>query len=146
MVKVSRFVYLAAVGLFVLGVTSQVFLAGMAVVARKMSWNSHISLGHTLAFPLLLMLISQYPGRYPRRLKWLTWLLFGVYLLQADVLIFLRSAAPVASAFHPVLALVDFALGVTLARAAWSLARQAQVKPQVLPVARPEIETLSSAD
>lgn len=124
MEKVARFTYLVAAWLFVVGVTAQVFLAGMTVVARQMGWDSHISLGHFLAAPLLLMLITQYAGRLPRNLKRMTWLLFGVYVLQADVIIFLRSAAPVVSAFHPVLALVDFALGLRLARSARLAASQ----------------------
>lgn len=132
MIKVSRYIYLAASWLFVAGVVTQVFLAGMVVVAVKMSWDGHIGLGHSLAGPLLLMLISMYLGKLPGPMKLLTWSLFGVYVLQADVLIFLRVQAPVLSAFHPVLALIDFALGWVLARRAWSLVRQTQaaVEPQ----------------
>ncbi len=139
MEKISRYAYLFAAWLFLLGVSVQVFLAGMVVVALQMGWNNHISLGHFLAAPLLLMLISQYPGRLPGRVKRLTWLLFVVYALQADVIIFLRFQAPVVSALHPVLALVDFALGLALARAAWSLARQAQEPARPLP----ELETIA---
>lgn len=127
MEKFARFTYLVASWLFLAGVALQVFLAGMVVVALRMGWNNHISLGHILAAPLLVMLVSQYPGRLPRRMKQLTWLLFGVYVLQADVLIFLRAQAPLLSAFHPVLALADFALGLALARSAWPLARQSPV-------------------
>jgi hypothetical protein len=141
MAKISRFIYLTAAWLFVAGVVTQVFLAGMAVVARQMSWNNHIGLGHMLSAPLLLMLISQYTGRVPGRVKRLTWLLFAVYILQADVLIFLRVQAPVASAFHPVMALADFALGLALARAAWSLARE----PQPQPASRVELETSTNS-
>lgn len=126
MEKTARYTYLAAAWLFVAGVTAQVFLAGMVVVAMRWGWNNHISLGHLLAAPLLLMLVSQYPGHLPGNLKRLTWLLFFVYALQADVIIFLRSQAPLISAFHPVLALVDFALGIKLARSAWLLVTQRQ--------------------
>jgi hypothetical protein len=129
MIRGSRFVYLGASWLFVLGVMTQVFLAGMVVVARKISWNDHISLGHILAGPLLFMLVSMYLGRLPKDTKWLTWLLFVNYALQADVLIFLRLTAPVLSALHPVLALVDFALGVALARRAWGTIRQPAMRP-----------------
>ena len=124
--KVSKFIYSGAAWLFVLGVSVQVFLAGLVVVARKASWNPHIGFGHILAAPLLIMLVSMYIGRIARPLKWMTWLLFVVYALQSDVLIFLRLQAPVISALHPVLALVDFALGITLARRVWLLALQGQ--------------------
>ena len=127
MIRISRYIYLVISWLFVLGVVAQVFLVGMIVVAVKMGWDPHIGLGHTLAAPLLLMLITMYLGRLPVSMKRLTWLLFGVYVLQADVIIFLRGQAPVLSAFHPVLALVDFFLGLTLARRALPLARQSRV-------------------
>jgi hypothetical protein len=45
-------------------------------------------------------------------------------VLQADVVIFLRSSAPLISAVHPVLALFDFALAITLVREAWSLVKE----------------------
>jgi hypothetical protein len=76
---------------------TQVFLAGMVVVAARMGWDNHIGLGHSLAGPLLFMLVTMYLGRLPGSMKRLTWLLFGVYVLQADVLIFLRVQAPVLS-------------------------------------------------
>jgi hypothetical protein len=124
MVKIFRYGYLVFSWLFVVGVVLQVFLAGMVVVARQSGWDGHIGLGHSLGGPLILMLISMYAGRLPGSMKRLTWLLFAVYFLQADVLIFLRVEAPVLSALHPVLALADFALGLALARRAWPVAKQ----------------------
>jgi hypothetical protein len=126
MLKISRIVYLCASGLFLTGVTLQVFLAGMVVVALQMGWGNHRDLGHSLALPLLVMLVGAYLGRLPRRMKWLTWFLFLVYVTQADVLIFLRNSAPVASAFHPVLALVDVLLAAMLVYQAWGLVREEQ--------------------
>lgn len=131
MIKGTRIVYLIASWLFLVGVLAQVFLAGMVVVAAQMGWNNHISLGHGLGLPLLVMLISAYLGRLPGNMKRLTWLLFVVYILQADVIIFLRGSVPVISAFHPVLALVDFALVLTLALRAWPLARQEEEPARV---------------
>jgi hypothetical protein len=133
MTTISRYVFLSAAWLFVVGVLVQVFLAGMVVVALRMGWGDHTSLGHGLAFPLLVMLVTLYLGRLPSSMKRWTWLLFGVYALQADVIIFLRLQAPVISALHPVLALVDFALGLALARRAWPLARQAIAPASVQP-------------
>lgn len=129
--KLSRIVYLIAAWLFVVGVLTQVFLAGMVVVALQMGWDAHAGLGHALGLPLLIMLLSMYLGRLPRRAKWLTWLLFVVYLLQADVIIFMRDSMPVISAFHPVLALVDFALGLTLALQARELALGTAEQPEM---------------
>jgi hypothetical protein len=133
MVKVSRIIYLVSAWLFVVGVTVLVFLAGMVVVALQMSWYYHITLGYYLGAPLLVMLVSQYLGHFPRQMKGLTWVLFGVYVFQAFVTVYLRVQAPVVAAFHPVLALVDFALGLALARAALPLVRQYQVPSHVQP-------------
>lgn len=133
--KASRMVYAVLAWLFVAGVMVQVFFAGMTVVARQWPWTNHINLGHSLAAPLLLMLVTMYLGKLPGRMKRLTWLLFAVYVLQADVLIFLRAAAPALSALHPVLALVDFALGLVLAREATAVVRagEAPLSPQLQP-------------
>jgi hypothetical protein len=137
--KASRIAYLIFAWLFVAGVVVQVFFAGMTVVAGRMGWDNHIGLGHALAVPLLLMLITAYPGKLPGRMKRLTWLLFAVYILQADVLIFLRASAPVLAALHPVLALVDIVLGVALAQRATALVRPGnpvmagQLQPESMP-------------
>ncbi len=127
--KVSRTLYTLFAWLFVAGVMTQVFFAGMAVVARQWPWTNHTNLGHFLALPLLVMLVTVYLGKMPGRMKRLTWLLFVVYVLQADVLIFMRAVAPPLSALHPVLALVDFALGFMLARQATSLVRSVETQP-----------------
>ena len=131
MTKIARYIYLVTAWLFAVGVAVQVFLAGMVVVALRMGWGNHVTLGHSLAGPLLVMLVTLYLGRLPGSMKRLTWLLFGVYVLQADVVIFLRFQAPVIAALHPVLALADFALGLALARRAWPLARQVQAPARV---------------
>ncbi|MCZ7543274.1 MAG: hypothetical protein M5R40_06920 [Anaerolineae bacterium] len=54
----------------------------------------------------------------------LTWLSFGVYILLADILVFLRDSVPLLAALHPVMAVVLFAIAVTLARRAWRFARE----------------------
>lgn len=139
MARIARFVYLAFAWLFVLGVVTQVFLAGMVVVARKISWGYHASLGHMLGFPILFMLVSMYAGGLPGSVKKMTWALFGVFLLQAEVLIFLRVQAPVLSAFHPVMALVDFALGYALARQVLALVKAQPVRSGAQPALEPSV-------
>lgn len=125
MTQVSRIVYLIFSSLFLIGVTLQVFLAGMVVVALQTGWGNHRDLGHALALPLLIMLVTAYFGRLPSKMKWITWMLLVVYIIQADVIIFMRTSMPFVSAFHPVLALVDFGLGAFLVYQAWNLAREA---------------------
>lgn len=123
MTKVSRIVYLIFSSLFLIGVTLQVFLAGMVVVAMQNGWGNHQDLGHALALPLLIMLVTAYLGRLSSKMKWMTWLLLGVYIIQSDVIIFMRASYPYVSAFHPVLALVDFGLVAFLVYQAWNLVR-----------------------
>jgi hypothetical protein len=135
--KTWRKLYLLASGLFLAGVVAQVFLAGMVVVSGRMGWALHKDLGHSLGLPLLAMLLGVYLGRMPARMKRLTWLLFGTYLLQADVLLLLRASAPLAAAFHPVLALLDFALGAYLAAEAWTLARAPLPASSLRPAGEP---------
>ncbi len=120
----SRIAFLIATYLFLAGITTQVFLAGMVVVAGRMGWANHASLGHALALPLLVMLVTVHLGRMPGSMKQVAWLLFLVYIIQADVIIFLRGTAPVIAAFHPVLALADFALALTLAKQGRQLGKQ----------------------
>ena len=126
MAKVSRIIYLTTSSLFLIGVTLQVFLAGMVVVALEMGWSNHRDLGHALGLPLVVMLITAYLGRLPTSMKRLSWLLFAVYVIQADVVIFLRTSMPVASAFHPVLALADFLLAAFLVYQVRGLVREEQ--------------------
>ena len=119
--RISKFflwIYTISAGLFLLGVLVQVFLAGLVVVARQAGWEDHRDLGHGLGLFLILMLIAMFPARFPARGRWLTALLFGVYFVQADVVIFMRDSAPYAAALHPVLALFDFLLAQHLLRLA----------------------------
>jgi membrane-bound metal-dependent hydrolase YbcI (DUF457 family) len=124
MEKISRTLYLIASSLFLLGIAIQVFLAGMVVVALRMGWANHRDLGHSLALPLLVMLVTAYFGKLPRNMKWFIWVLFAIYIIQADILIFMRATMPVASAFHPVLALVVFSLAALLTYQSWELVRE----------------------
>jgi Family of unknown function (DUF6220) len=125
--KIFRWVYTLSASLFFVGVLVQVFLAGLAVVARRAGWSNHIDLGHGLGIPLLLMLFVMFPARLPSNVKWLSALLFGVYFVQADVVIFMRDSLPYVSALHPVLALFDFLLAQHLVRLSFRLSSGREV-------------------
>ena len=114
--RIFRWIYALAAGLFLAGVVVQVFLAGRAAVTQSSGWGEHADFGDVLGFPLLLMLASMFFGRIPRRERWLTAVLFLIYFVQADVIIFMRSSDPYVAAAHPVLALFDFLLGLRLLR------------------------------
>ncbi len=105
------------------------------MVAGRRIWENHNGLGHILGLLLVIMLITVFIGGMPRRMKWLTLLLFVVHVLQSDVIISLRDSALLVSALHPVLALADFALGLPLALQAWPLVIKGKPEPRVAPVA-----------
>lgn len=117
-------VYLISALVFLSVVVVQVFLAGMVVVAALTDWSAHKALGHYLGLPAMIMLIMAHVGRFPGKTKLWTWVLFALFILQAEILIFLRASVPVLSALHPVLALVEFALGVVLISQARTFGRE----------------------
>ena len=119
-------IYLVSAWVFLAAVVAQVLLVGLVVVARQMSWELHIGFGHMVGVPILPMLITVYLGKLPGNMKRLTWLLFAVFFVQAEVIIFMRDAFPYVAAFHPVLALLDFAIAWNLIKQASALLRSGQ--------------------
>ena len=130
----ARYGYVFFSWVFLIGVLVQVFLVGLVVVAGQMGWGLHGDLGHALGLPLILMLVLMYFGRLPSDIKRITWVLFGVYVLQADVVIFLRGSFPIVSALHPVFALIDFLLGWVLARRAISSLKESSSSTAAEPI------------
>jgi len=123
MVKWTRILYLIVAWLFPVAILIQVFLVGLSLFTGQAYWSTHRDVGHTLAVLPLLLVILAYLGRLPRSEKLLIWLLFGVYLVQAEVFAAIRDVAPFLAAFHPVLALVLFALSFILALRSPTLVR-----------------------
>ena len=115
MVTWTRILYLLAAWLFPAAILIQVFLVGLSLFTGQAYWSTHREVGHSLAVLPLLLVILAYLGRLPRSEKLLIWLLFGVYLVQAEVFAAIRDAVPLLAAFHPVLALVLFALAIIIA-------------------------------
>lgn len=107
-VTLSRYAYAAVAWLFVAGILTQVFLIGLSLLGGRPSWQTHIGLGHGLAVAPLVMIVAAYTGRLPRPMKLFTWIALVVYVLLADVVIFLRGSAPIIAALHPVLAVLLF--------------------------------------
>lgn len=132
MTRIARFIYTLFAWLFVAGIMAQVFFAGMAVVARRWPWSNHIELGFALALPILVLAVFAFLGRFAPRIKLLSGLLPVVYIVQV-YMIWSRSTAPVLSAFHPVMALLDFGLGLYLALAATAVLRADIAEDRALP-------------
>jgi hypothetical protein len=114
-VKWIRMLYLIVAWLFPVAILIQVFLVGLSLFTGQAYWSTHGDVGHTLAILPLFLIILAYLGRLPSAEKGLTWLMFGVYLVQAEVFAAIRADVPFLAAFHPVLALVLFALALIIA-------------------------------
>lgn len=125
-VRFSRYAYAAAAWLFVVGILTQVFLIGLTFLVGHPNLPIHAGLGHGLAIVPLLMVVFAYTGRLPRPMKPFTWLALIIYVLLADVVIFMRGAAPIIAALHPVLALILFGTVGSLAIRISRLIREAQ--------------------
>lgn len=115
MVKWTRILYLIGAWLFPVVILVQVFFVGLSLFTGQAYWDIHRSFGHSIAVLPLLLVILVYLGRLPRSEKLLVWILFGVYIVQAEVFAAIRADVPVLAAFHPVLALVLFALALIVA-------------------------------
>src|SRR6266550_2753368 len=122
-VKWIRLLYLIVAWLFPLAILIQVFLVGLSLFTGQAYWSTHRDVGHTLAVLPLLLVILAYLGRLSSSEKALTWLMFGVYLVQAEVFAAIRADVPLLAAFHPVLALVLFALALIIALRARTVVR-----------------------
>lgn len=127
--RAARFSYFGLAWLFVLGIMTQVFFAGMGIFGGRSNWETHSGLGHFLGLFPLVMLAMVFVGGYTRAMKGLTGLLFMTYLLMADFVIFIRRP-PFVAAVHPVLAMILFATAVHLAnKARGFLADSASTSP-----------------
>jgi len=123
-----RLAFLLLAWLFVAGILFQAYLAGLALIAagpglltRRAIWDTHIGLGHWIGVLPALMLLLVFLSRFPRATRALTGLLFGLYILQAEVFAMIRQDAPALAALHPVLALLLFVLALNLAWRTWKI-------------------------
>jgi len=123
-VRFSRYAYAAVAWLFVAGILTQVFLIGLTFLGGRPSLQTHAGLGHGLAIAPLLMIVFAYTGRLPRPTKPFTWFALVIYVLLADVVIFMRGSVPIIAALHPVLAVLLFGVTGFLAVRAWRLVRE----------------------
>jgi membrane-bound metal-dependent hydrolase YbcI (DUF457 family) len=114
--KWIRILYVIVAWLFPVAILIQVFLVGLSLFTGQAYWSTHRDVGHSLAVLPLLLVILAYLGRLPSAEKRLIWLQLGVYLVQAEVFAAIRADVPLLAAFHPVLALVLFALALIIAR------------------------------
>lgn len=129
--RFSRYAYAAVAWLFVAGILMQIFLIGLTFLGGRPSLQTHVGLGHGLAIAPLLMVVLAYTGRLPRPTKPFTWLALVVYVLLADVVMFMRDSIPLVAALHPVLAVLLFGVAGFVAVRAWRLVRETQANPSL---------------
>lgn len=91
----------------------QTFTAGMAIFYDAEHWRQHELFVHIFGYVPLLMLLFAFPAQLPKRLKWMTLMLFLLIYLQ-----YFTANIPAAGALHPVMALVLIVLALKVARSA----------------------------
>ena len=123
MVSGARYVFIAIVWIYVAAILFQVFLAGIGLFGAAKDFEPHAGLGWILHLvPVLLLIVAAVARVGSSLLRW-TAALLVVQFVQ-PILATLRNDAPVAAAFHPVLALVIFWLALTIGLKAWRLVRK----------------------
>jgi hypothetical protein len=126
-----RWAYLVLAWLYVAAIVVQVFLIGLNLFAGEPTRETHIGFGHMIGLLPILMLVIAFAGRMPGPAKSLAGLQFGLFVLQAEVFAAIRGILPVLAAFHPVLAMIVFAVAVYVARRAAGWVRVPSQSPQV---------------
>jgi hypothetical protein len=126
-----RWAYLVLAWLYVAAIVVQVLLIGLNLFAGEPTRETHIGFGHMIGLLPILMLIIAFAGRMPGPAKWLAGAQLGLFVLQAEVFAAIRGILPVLAAFHPVLAMIVFAVAVYVARRAAGWVRVPSQSPQV---------------
>jgi len=123
MVSGARWLFLVLVGAYLAAVLYQVFLAGMGLFGADHDFESHRTLGYLIHLTPIPLILVAFVARVGQRLLLWTGALFVVQGIQ-PLLPLMRGDLPWAAALHPVLALVVFWLGITIALQAWRLVRE----------------------
>ena len=108
--RVMRWVYIGYAWLFLAGIVTQFYLAGLAVFSRERSFESHAGFGFALGAFALLGLLLSFSGRVP----WLTTGLWAILVLQIGMLQSLFASfmitMPGLAAFHVIDAVAIFSI------------------------------------
>ncbi len=125
MVSGARWLFLALIGLYLAAILFQVFLAGIALFGADRDFETHRSVGYLIHLTPIPLILTAAVARVGQRLLLWTGALFVVQAIQ-PLLPMLRADLPWAAALHPVLAVVLFWLGATIALQAWRLVRESE--------------------
>ena len=127
MVRGARFVYVALTWAFVIGILLQVYFIGLGLFSSSDYLELHATFGWLLHLlpPFILLAAALATAGLSRILGTaaLAVLFFFVPILAA-----IRADAPLTAAFHPVAAVLAFALAVLVARGATHLLRSTKAE------------------
>jgi len=127
--KGSRMLYVIVAWMFPAALLVQVLFVGLSLFSGQAFWDLHSTFGHLIALLPMLLVCLSYLGRLPSPAKRLAWLVLGVCLLQTEGFATIRDAVPLLAAFHPVLALILFALALSIAMRARPVVQAAVATP-----------------
>ena len=125
MVSYARYAFVGLVWLYLAGVVGQTFLAGAALFSPERDFELHRNLGYLLHLAPIGLLIVAVVARVGREIITWTVALLIVQGIQ-PLLPMLRADYPLLAAFHPVLVLAIFWIGVSLGMKAWRLVRSSE--------------------
>jgi hypothetical protein len=125
MVRGARFFYVALTWAFVVGILLQVYFIGLGLFSSSDYLELHVTFGWLLHLVPPFILLAAALARAGRsRILQTTGL--AVLFFFVPILAAIRADAPLTAAFHPVGAVLAFALAVVVARGALRLLRSTE--------------------
>ena len=122
MVRVARFAFVALAFAFAAGIVLQVFFIGLGLFVGSENLELHRNFGWILHLaPLLILVAAALAGAGRTRILQAVALVVVVWIVP--ILAAVRTDLPMVAAFHPVGALLAFALSLVVARGSLELAR-----------------------
>jgi hypothetical protein len=123
----ARLIHAISTSALVLCVGLQVFLAGMAVFDDPAMFLTHATFGALILLVTIVVLVTATVARAGRRQVGLAALTIALMLLQS-IFVSLRAEHPAIAALHPVNGFLIGLIAVSMARAAWRVARATRVE------------------
>jgi hypothetical protein len=122
MVRAARYAFVALAFAFAAGIVLQVFFIGLGLFVGPENLELHREFGWILHLaPLLVLVAAAAAGAGRTRILQAVALVVVVWIVP--ILAAVRADLPVVAAFHPVGALLAFALSLVVARGSLELAR-----------------------
>ena len=122
MVRAARYAFVALAFAFAAGIVLQVFFIGLGLFVGSENLELHRNFGWILHLaPLLILVAAAAAGAGRTRILQAVALVVVVWIVP--ILAAVRADLPMVAAFHPVGALLAFALSLVVARGSLELAR-----------------------